>query len=107
MALPFQELGEAVTFTRDGTALLVASEGERALWRVALPAATSSPSASPSTTTSPGAGSATATPQASASPDGGEPEGSTGTAPWKLGLAGLAIAAAAAAGITAARRLRT
>lgn len=108
VALPFQELGEAVTFTRDGTALLVASEGERALWRVAIPAAASpAPSASPTPTATPDGGSASATPEPSSSPDGSEGTGTTGTAPWKLGLAGLAMAAAAAAGITAARRLRT
>ena len=38
VALPVQPQGEAITFTADGEALLVASEDDTALWRVALPA---------------------------------------------------------------------
>jgi hypothetical protein len=102
ISLPLQQLGEAVTFTADGTALLVASERERELWRVALPApATPEPSASPSSTASPGATAEPSPPATEAPAAGG------GTSPWKLGLAGLAVAAAVGVGIVAARRLRT
>jgi hypothetical protein len=101
VALPFQELGEAVTFTRDGKALLVASEGERELWRVELPAGQT-----PSASASPSGSASSAAPQPS--PTSTAPSGtSSGTEPWKLGLAALAVVAAGVAGVTAARRLRT
>ena len=81
---------------------LRASERERELWRVALPApATPEPSASPTSTASPGATAEPSPPATEAPVAGG------GTSPWKLGLAGLAVAAAVGVGIVAARRLRT
>jgi hypothetical protein len=102
VALPSQQQGEAVTFTRDGAALLVASEGERALWRVELPP-TASPSASPSPTVTPSGDPTSPAPEPSGS---GSPAPSGGSEPWKLGLAGLAVAAAVGVGIAGARRLR-
>ena len=113
VALPFQRQGEAVTFTADGASLLVASEGERELWQVSLPSeGAAAPSASGSATTAASdaataGSSAGGTPSPESSGDAAGAAGSAGTPPWKLGLAGLAVVAAAAAGVTAARRLRT
>ena len=103
VALPSQQQGEAVTFTRDGAALFVASEGERALWRVELPAGPT-PSPTMSGETTPSSATTSGSPAPSASSD--EPSGAGGTEPWKLALAGVALAAAVGVGVAGARRLR-
>ena len=95
VTLPSQQQGEAITFTRDGEALLVASEGERAVWQVPLPVpASPTPSASPSGSTSGTPSGSTAAP------------GTSSSVGWRLGLAGIAVATAVAVGALAARRLR-
>jgi hypothetical protein len=108
--LPEQMQGEAITFTADGTGLLVASEGERALWLVPLRDVASPTSTQTSPTTSapsgatPSAGNVagSATPTAVPSTGGAAP----GTDPWKLALAGLAVIAAGTVAVAASRRLR-
>jgi hypothetical protein len=108
--LPQQMQGEAITFTADGTGLLVASEGERALWLVPLRDVASPTSTQTSPTTSapsgatPSAGNVagSATPTAVPSTGGAAP----GTDPWKLALAGLAVIAAGTVAVAASRRLR-
>ncbi len=111
--LPVQAQGEAITFTADGSALLVASERETALWRVPLSPSTSVPSPSSSPSSSAGSdpgGSATPSATTSAGDDasasGTGSSGGAGTDPWKLVLAGLAVVAAAVVGVAASRRLR-
>lgn len=104
VALPLQRQGEAITFTRDGTALLVAGESEREVWRVALPASPG-PTPTPSPTASPsGSPASTSAPPASSAPV--PPGTATGPAPWRLGLAGVAVLAAAGVAVVASRRLR-
>jgi len=92
--LPVQPQGEAITFTADGEALLVASEDDTALWRVALPAPSTSPTASA------GAGS----PSPSTSEPGGAADegGISGTAAWLVG--GVAVLAAVGVAAWATRR---
>ena len=107
VGLPAQPQGEAITFTADGSALLVASESDDALWSVPLPAAEA-----PSTTSAPP--SASATPS---DPDDGQPSDSqtSSAAPAPPGLGGgpaawllVAAATAAAVGVAvyASRNLR-
>lgn len=103
--LPGEIQGEAITFTTDGSALLVASERERELWRVALPDAASVASSEPgagSSTSSPGS-STSGSPSSSTSAVGG---GGLGDGPVRWVLAGAALLAALGAGALAARRLR-
>ncbi len=100
--LPAQRQGESITFTADSSALLVASEGEREVWLVPLPASGGPTPSVP--------GSATASPAESpvaADPVAADPVASTsGARGWRLGLAALALLTAAAAGVVAARRFR-
>ena len=65
--LPVQVQGEAVTWTEDGTALLVASESDRRLLRV--PVASTAAGAAPSLAATPAAVDASAAPGASAAVD--------------------------------------
>ncbi|MFN8169711.1 MAG: hypothetical protein U0S36_13125 [Candidatus Nanopelagicales bacterium] len=110
VTLPLQRQGEAITFTRDGGALLVAGESEREVWRVPLPGPVpSSPGPSPSVSTpSPGSGSAAATssPAGGASSPAAAPAGGSTGVPWRAGLAALAVAAAVCVAVLASRRLR-
>jgi hypothetical protein len=87
LALPLQPQGESVTWTADGGAVLVGSEGEDSeVWRVAVPAAVvaSSAAATPSANASP---SRTATASSAAPVD--EPASSVPT--WLVVLVGLAV----------------
>lgn len=78
VSLPDQPQGESVTYTRDGRALLVGSEGERSqVWRVPL---------SPGQT---GETSAPSPPDASEQPDAVAPEEAGGYGGWALLLAAL------------------
>lgn len=84
--LPAQRQGEAITFSADGTALYVASEQDRRLFRVSLPGSDATVSAG---SPSPAAPSGASTGASSAAPA----EGSNGDGPpWlAIGLAGIAI----------------
>jgi hypothetical protein len=104
--LPAQPQGEAISYTADGSALLVASEVDTALWRVALPTASSTSTAtSAPTTASSGAGSPPASRTPSASDDRA-PGDVDGPAPGAWLLAGFAFAAALGLVGVASRRLR-
>ena len=97
--LPGQPQGEAITYTDDGSALLVASERDTALWRVALPG-TTAPSPSPSTPASAPSRSPSSSPSALPAPDAGA------TSPLGWVLAALAAAAAGVVVVLGSRRLR-
>jgi hypothetical protein len=100
-ALPAQVQGEAISYTRDGTALLVASERETALWRVPLPSGSATPAASDSPPSPPSPTSSSGGPPVLADDAA---ESTTEPATWILAvaLAGLGVVGAA----FAARRLR-
>ena len=92
LALPLQMQGESVTWTADGSAVLVGSEGERsAVWRVPAPVSEASPSGSvepgPSGSEVDPPTSPRASPAAETASDGGGP------APWVIVLVGLAVGA--------------
>ena len=91
--LPAQPQGEAITFTADGSALLVASESDDALWSVPLPAAPPSSSAPSVTESSPDDGTSSGAPTTSAA------SGSTTSGPMSGPLAWLLVGAAAAGAI--------
>lgn len=101
VGLPRQPQGEAVSFTADGEALLVASESDDALWRVPLPPpGLESPSAGPTTSAPDGQPSPTSpSPSAPSGDDGGV----SGPAAWLVG--GVAILAAVGVAAWATRRL--
>ncbi len=105
--LPGQLQGEAITFTADGTALLVASEREGELWRVALPDGLGSEPAPSASATQGPSGSGTTGPSGSASAGGDTSSASPGGAgPVRALLAGAALLGALGIGVLAARRLR-
>jgi hypothetical protein len=93
--VPAQPQGEAITFSADGSALLLVSEGSREVLEVPL-SATSTPTSSPS---APG-GEPTGDSSGSAVPDGGGPSAATYALAGAVALGGVAIA------VLAARRLR-
>ncbi|PRY00645.1 hypothetical protein [Allonocardiopsis opalescens] len=109
-AVPQQDIGESLTYTRDGAAVLVGAEGQgSAVWRVpvpaaALPEATAAPA--PSADPSAAAPEETESEPAESEPpaEAAEPDGSGG--PGTLGLigTGAAVAAAAIAGIVVLAR---
>ena len=105
LALPQQPQGEAVSFTRDGTALVVASERDRRL--LLVPLETGEPTVAPTPTDQPTdePGSSGATPDATGS-DEPAASGDDGPGPVRLALAAAAVLLAAARATYAARRLR-
>jgi hypothetical protein len=112
VGLPVQPQGEAITFTADGSALLVASESDDALWSVPLPAtaspdpsaSSSAPSASAPSPTSPGSGDATG----SASPPSSDvaSSGGLGGGPAAWLLVAAAVAGAVGVAVYASRHHR-
>ncbi|MGH8868043.1 MAG: hypothetical protein ACRDYU_08615 [Actinomycetes bacterium] len=99
--LPKQPLGESVTWTPGGTALLVGSEGRGSrIWRVALPAS-GSPGGEPSGTPT----SSSPSPDVAAGSGGGQDaeSGSSGQAWWWL-AGGALLAVTVTAGALLARR---
>jgi hypothetical protein len=101
--VPVQPQGEAITFTTDGTALLLVSEGSREVREVPL-AVTSLPTAAP-----------TVTPSGSQQPDPGSTDGSaapgadaasSGRGAATYALAGVAVLLGVGGAVLAARRLR-
>ena len=100
LALPDQPQGEAISFTRDGRALVVASEGDDRLLRVPVEAAsTPEPSGS--------ASSADPTPSPTSTPDerpAEQPDDGPGA--LRIGLAVLAVLLAGAGVAVASRRMR-
>lgn len=110
LALPDEPQGEAISFTRDGSALVVASERDRRLLLVPIEAAEQSASPTP---TDPGAtGEPTeppSTPAGTPEPTGSGAPGTSsdgGPGPVRLALAAAAVLLAAAGATYAARRLR-
>lgn len=102
LPLPAQPQGEAISFTRDGTSLVVASEGDDRILAVPLDAApTSSAPAeqSPSSSAEPSSGSSSSAPAAVSS-------GASGPGAVRVGLAALAVVLAGAGVVVASRRLR-
>jgi len=99
LALPDQPQGEAVSFTRDGTSLVVASEGDDRL--LAVPLDNASPSSSPS----PAPGTSSAAPSGSAT---AAPPTASGDGPGavRIGLAVVAVLLAGVGIVVASRRLR-
>ncbi|MFC6236618.1 WD40 repeat domain-containing protein [Longivirga aurantiaca] len=96
VALPDQPQGEAVSFTRDGSALVAASEGDDRLLRVPVEAAASpTPSGSSS--------SADPSPTSTSSPAGPSDDG---PGALRLGLAAFAVLLAGAGVVVASRRMR-
>jgi hypothetical protein len=108
--VPVQPQGEAITFTADGTALLLVSEGSREVREVplavtSLPSTepTASPSGSPSGSQQPDPGSTDGT-GASAAP--GADAASSGRGAATYALAGVAVLLGVGGAVLAARRLR-
>ena len=105
--VPLQPQGESLTWTKDGQALLLGSEGERSeVWRVPLTSVTASKSATPTQTpshpTSSPSVSDVQTPSASVSPVTNQ---SRGTSPgWRVLLGALALGAALSVAAAARRR---
>ena len=99
--LPVQLQGEAVTWTTDGTALLVASEGDRRLLRVEIDANTAPSATSPEV--EPAATAVSEAPD-SAEADGADPTLQAGEAPPPAGTgpSGSALAAALVLTVSAA-----
>lgn len=96
LALPDQPQGEAISFTRDGSALVVASEDDDRLLRVEVEAAASpTPSVSPSSVE----------PSTSATSSPAEPS-DDGPGALRIGLATLAVLLAGVGVVLASRRLR-
>jgi hypothetical protein len=121
ITLPFQPQGEAITFTADGSALLVAGERDNTLWRVALPSADEPvtavtaipalPSTAPSTVTPVASDSASATakptaPANAAPANTGSADSAASPSALSWLIAGLAIVSALGIAISAARRMR-
>jgi hypothetical protein len=109
LSLPDQPQGEAVSFTRDGTSLVVASERDRRLLLVPVEAAEQSaaptptdPAASGTPTDAPSA--TTAAPEEPDAPGGASTD--DGPGPVRLALAAAAVLLAAVGATYAARRLR-
>jgi hypothetical protein len=103
--LPFEVQGEAVTFTPDDRALLVAGERDTALWWVPLTSSSAS-SASSSATAAPSAPSATGRPTGSAVPPPSGNAAVDGAGPGSVALAVLALAGAVVVAVVGSRRLR-
>ena len=103
LALPDQPQGEAVSFTRDGTALVVASERDDRLLLVPIVAAeeSASPAPSASASRSPSSEPTGAVPSGTPPPSGDGGPGAIRTA-----LAVLAVVLAGAGVVVASRRLR-
>lgn len=99
LALPDQPQGEAVSFTRDGTSLVVASEGDDRL--LAVPIGDASPSSSP--TPAPGTSSAAPSGSATAAPPTASGDGPGAV---RIGLAVVAVLLAGVGIVVASRRLR-
>lgn len=101
LALPDQPQGEAVSFTRDGTSLVVASEGDDRILSVPLDAASpaESPSVAPSSSSAPAP-----SPTSSAATPPASPGGGPGA--LRIGLAALAVLLAGVGVVVASRRLR-
>jgi hypothetical protein len=106
--IPLEPQGESLTWTPDGRALLIGSEGLRSLvWRVPLvgaspsPSSSRAPSHSATPSSSPAEPSQTLSPSASASADA--PGAGHGTR-WRLLVAGVALGAAFSVAVAARRR---
>ena len=105
--IPLEPQGESLTWTPDGSALLIGSEGERSeVWRVPITLATASSSASPKATPSEPIGSPSVSQERTrigsvSSP----PRQSRGSSPgWRLLLGALALGAALSVAAAARRR---
>lgn len=98
LAIPDQPQGEAISFTRDGRSLVVASEGDDRLLAVPIEAASASASAS-ATSAAPSSPAASQTPAPSDA-------GGSGPGALRIGLAALAIVLAGIGVVVASRRLR-
>lgn len=96
LALPDQPQGEAVSFTRDGNALVVASEDDDRLLLVPVEAAASPTPPGPSSSGGP---------SPSQTPLPGEPS-DDGPGALRIGLAALAVLLAGASVVVASRRMR-
>ncbi|MGD9956260.1 MAG: hypothetical protein AB7O74_02875 [Candidatus Nanopelagicales bacterium] len=100
LTLPDQPQGEAISFTRDGRSLVVASERDDRLLAVAIEDA--SPSVSPTSTQS-------AEPSSAPSPSGSDapqPPVDGGPGALRIGLAAVAVLLAGVGVVVASRRLR-
>jgi hypothetical protein len=100
--IPLEPQGESLTWTPDGRAVLIGSEGYHSVvWRVPMTLAAASRSATRSPSGSPGVSGST--PSATS----GSAEGRTGSSSWRLLVGALALGATFSVAAAARRRNRT